>query len=327
MYNARTDLAIESREMYLQQESQLTEVPGVKAVEVTCGSDIRVTRVEILDRQGEENLGKPKGKYITVQFPSGDRSSQKFYEDACQACAKELCGLIENDIEGPILVIGLGNRNITADALGPKTVDSVLITRHLLEYMPEEIDSRLRPVCAVAPGVLGLTGVETGEIVKGLTDRVKPGLIIAIDALCSRRMERINSTIQMSDTGITPGAGIGNNRMPINQEALGVPVIAVGVPTVTDAAAIAGDTIDLLTEELMNNAKENQPLYKMLSTLAEEDKYSVIKELLSPLHGDFVVTPKEIDSLVEDISRIIANGINIALHQGITLEDIDRYNR
>ncbi len=326
-FNARTDLAKEAREMYLEKDSGNAEVPGVRATDQDYGSGITVTRVEILDEHGEESLGKPKGKYITVEFPNRDEVRREFYEEACRVCAKELLPLLGNNTDGPVLVIGLGNRNITADALGPKTVDSVLITRHLLEYMPEEIDSRLRSVCAVAPGVLGITGVETGEIVKGLAEKVKPSLIIAIDALCSRRIERINNTVQMTDTGITPGAGIGNTRMSINRENLGVPVVAIGVPTVIDAATIAGDTIDILVEEMRRNSEDNLPLYKMLSTVAEEDKYTVIKQILSPMHGDFVVTPKEIDTLVEDIAHIIANGINIALHEGITLEDIDRYTK
>ena len=156
-------------------------------------------------------------------------------------------------------------------------------------------------------------------------DRVKPSLVIAIDALCSRRMERVNNTIQMTDTGITPGAGIGTRRMAVDEETLGVPVVAIGVPTVIDAATIAGDTIDMILEDLRHNAKENQPLYKMLSAIAEEDKYSMIKQVLSPEHGDFVVTPKEVDFLVSRVAEIIANGINIALHEGITLRDIDRY--
>ena len=191
--------------------------------------------------------------------------------------------------------------------------------------MPEEIDSRLRPVCAVSPGVLGITGVETAEIVLGLTERVKPSLIIAIDALCSRRMERVNSTIQITDTGITPGAGIGNRRLALDQKTLNVPVIAIGVPTVVDAATITSDTIELILEELKLNAGEGKPLYKILKTVSDEDKYGLIKEVLTADYGNFVVTPKEVDTVVDEISGVIANGINIALHEGVTLADIDRY--
>lgn len=324
-FNARTDLAIESREMYLEAGAIDTEIKGVEAEEEEFDNGIHVTRVKIVDESGVKALGKAVGRYITVELPDNGQVEQETYEEACRVCAKELKPLIGKNTEGTVLVVGLGNWNITADAVGPKTVKSVLVTRHLIEYMPEEIDERLRAVCAVSPGVLGITGVETGEIVKGLVDRVKPSLVIAIDALCSRRMERVNNTIQMTDTGITPGAGIGNRRMAVDEETLGVPVIAIGVPTVIDAATIAGDTIDMILEDLRHNAKENQPLYKMLSVIAEEDKYSMIKQVLSPEHGDFVVTPKEVDFLVSRVAEIIANGINIALHEGITLRDIDRY--
>ncbi len=324
-FSVRTDLAIEAREMCFEAGMIETDIEGVEAEEENSGQNIRVTRVTIKSEKGVKTLGKPKGKYVTVEIPQNGRAEQETYEEACRVCSKELAGLLEGMKFDSVLVVGLGNWNITADAVGPKCVRSVLVTRHLIEYMPEEIDSRLKSVCAVSPGVLGITGVETGEIVRGLVDRVKPTLVIAIDALCSRKMDRIATTIQMSDTGITPGAGVGNKRMGINEETLGVPVIAIGVPTVIEAATVVSDTMDMIVENLKQNAMENEPLFKMLSVIAEEDKYSMIKQILSPNHGDFVVTPKEVDSLVEDVSGIIANGINIALHEGITLEDIDRY--
>ncbi len=325
MFNARTDLALEAREMCFEGGEIDTEISGVEAVVEDFDFGIRVTRVEIKDEEGEKALGKEKGRYITIETVPENNDRQGAYEEACRVCATELEGLLPDVREGAVLVVGLGNRNITADRIGPQCIDSVLVTRHLLEYMPEEIDGRLRSVCAVAPGVLGITGVETGEIVKGLLDRVKPSAVIAVDALCSRRMERLNNTIQLSNVGITPGAGIGNRRMALNEENLGVPVIAIGVPTVIDAATIAGDTIDMVVESLKESAKENQPLFKMLSAVAEEDKYTLIKQVLTPDFGDFVVTPKEVDTLVQRVSEIVANGINIALHKGITLEDIDRY--
>ncbi len=324
-FNARTDLALESKELHFKDSSPTADSDGITAESENKSFGICINRVNILNETGAQKLSKPKGTYITIELPDPNLAEQKAYEEACRLCAKELSALANSFNTECTLVLGLGNRNITADALGPKTIDSVLVTRHLLQYMPEEIDNRLKSVCAISPGVLGITGVETAEIVKGVCDRVKPTLIIAIDALCSRRISRINNTIQLADTGITPGAGIGNRRMAINNEALGVPVIAIGVPTVVDAATIAGDTIDKIIDDLKANSKENLPLYNMLTALAEEDRYSMIKEVLSPEHGDLVVTPKEIDSSVESISKIIANGINIALHDGITLEDIDRY--
>lgn len=324
-FNARTDLALEAHEMYLENSEDTTEIEGVDIEEKDYGKGVCVTRVKILDKQGEEALKKGCGTYITIEFPDKMLYEQLIYEKSCKVCAEELSQLIKGHTDGTVLVIGLGNRNITADAIGPKTVDSVLVTRHLIEYMPEEIDSRLRSVCAVSPGVLGLTGVETMEIVKGLAEHIKPSLIIAIDALCSRNMNRINNTIQLTDTGITPGAGIGNRRMAIDKKTLGVPVIAIGVPTVVDAATIAGDTIDLIIENLKENAGEERPIYKLLETIAAEDKYSMIKQILSPHYGDFVVSPKEVDTVVAEISSIIANGINISLHEGLSMADIDRY--
>ncbi len=324
-FNARTDLALEAHEMYLNNSEKKSDLNGVEAEEESCGQGINVTRVRILNENGKKALGKALGTYITIEIPDRMMREQLVYEKSCQVCAGELSQLIKKYDDGTVLVIGLGNRNITADSLGPKAVNSVLITRHLLEYMPEEIDSRLRSVCAISPGVLGLTGVETVEIVKGLISRIKPNLIIAIDALCSRSMHRINNTIQLTDTGITPGAGIGNRRMAIDEKSLGVPVIAIGVPTVVDAATIAGDTIDLILENLKENAGESRPIYKMLEVIAGEDKYTLIKQVLTPHYGDFVVSPKEIDTAVSDISSIIANGINIALHEGLSMDDIDRY--
>lgn len=324
-FSKRTDLALEARELYFEVSRLKEDIDGVLAEEETKEHGIKTTRVQITNEKGEAALGKGKGTYVTIELPKDEEFSQEAFEEACKTCAEEILGLIKDKPRGTVLVLGLGNRNITADALGPKAVDSVLVTRHLLEYMPQEIDQRLRPVCAISPGVLGITGVETGEIVKGICEKVSPQMVIAIDALCSCRMERVNNTIQLSDTGIVPGAGIGNRRMAINKESLGLEVIAVGVPTVVDAATIAGDTIDRLIEEMKSSAEEDSPLFKLLNTVADEDKYSIIKEVLKPDCHDFVVTPKEVDSAVENISKIIANGINIALHDGITLDDINRY--
>lgn len=322
-YSPRTDLAIEAKELHLKNTDGINE--GIEVSEETTDFGITITRVKVTTKTGENTLKKPKGTYITIELPDAELSEQLAYEEACRVCAQQLSSLLKGKNLENILVIGLGNRNITADALGPKTCDSVLVTRHLLKYMPEEIDSRLNSVCAIAPGVLGITGIETLEIVKGICEKALPTLIIAVDALCSRSIKRINNTLQLTDTGIVPGAGIGNRRMAIDKATLGIPVIAIGVPTVVDAATIAGDAIDLIIDDLKANAKENLPLYKMLSVLAEEDKYSMIKQVLSPNECDFIVTPKEIDTAITKISDVIANGINLSLHEGITSEDIDRY--
>ncbi len=324
-YSARTDLAAEARELYLENSENQSEAEGVEVKTYTAEYGINVTSVSVTSKAGEAALGKAIGEYITIDLPADSDASQAAYEEACRVCSCELKKLVDGKKLETVLVIGLGNRNITADALGPKTADSVLVTRHLLQYMPEEIDSRLNSVCAVSPGVLGITGVETGELVKGICEKVNPSLLIAVDALCSRHMERLNNSIQLTDTGIVPGAGIGNRRMAIDKETLGIPVIAIGVPTVVEAATIAGNTIDKIIYHLKLASNEDSPLYKMLVILSEEDKYSLIKEVISPTCGDFIVTPKEVDSSVNIISKIISNGINIALHDGITLDDIDKY--
>ncbi len=324
-YNARTDLAIENYEMYMEASKLENELEGVEVKTEYPFEETKISRVNILSEKGASILKKSVGTYITIDIPSAIYNEQTVYENICKVVAKELSALLEKENIETVLVIGLGNRNVTPDALGPAVVDSLLVTRHLIQYMPEEIDKRLKPLCALAPGVLGITGIETMEIVKGVCEKVKPSVLIVIDALCSRSMERINTTIQISNTGITPGAGVGNTRMALDKKTLGIPVVAIGVPTVVDAATITGDTIDLLIGDLKESAKENEPLYKMLTTINEEDKYPLIKQSLHNSIGDFIVTPKEIDRVIEDISSVIANGINISVHKGINISDIDRY--
>lgn len=324
----RCDLAVEAREMVTEFQGEDYVIPGVSVNTESVHSYIHITRVHVESEEGQRQLGKSPGHYVTVEMPSRFYGQQKIYEEMCQVCAKELQELtgcyLERE-EDSVLVIGLGNWNITADALGPRVIHSLMITRHLKEYMPEELDRGIRPVCGISPGVLGLTGIETGEIVRGLAERIKPKLVIAIDALCSRKVERVNTTIQFSDTGITPGEGVGNKRQAINRETLGIPVIAIGVPTVVDAATIAGDSIDWVIKRLKDQVESQKPLYQFLNELEGEDKYELIRESIAPAFGNFIVAPKEVDSVIEDISKVIANGINISLHKGITLSDIDRY--
>lgn len=326
--NIRCDLAIEAKEMITEIQGEDYVIPGVSVDTESVHSYIHITRVHVESEDGQRELGKEPGHYVTLEMPARFYGQQKIYEEMCQVCAKELNRLTDQHLKSEndsVLVIGLGNWNITADALGPRVIHSLMITRHLKEYMPQEIDEGIRPVCGISPGVLGLTGIETGEIVRGLVERLHPDLVIAIDALCSRKVERINTTIQFSDTGITPGEGVGNKRQSINHQNLGVPVIAIGVPTVVDAATIAGDSIDWVIRRLKNEMESEQPLYRFLKELEGEDKYGLIRESIAPVFGNFIVAPKEVDSVIEDISKVIANGINIALHKGITLSDVDRY--
>ena len=209
-----------------------------------------------------------------------------------------------------ILVVGLGNEYVTPDSLGPKVISEIDVTRHILTYMPEYLDENTRPVSAISPGVLGTTGIETLEILKGIVDNIKPKLIIVIDALASRSIERISSSIQIADTGIVPGAGVGNTRKELSSKTLGVPVIALGIPTVVETAVLVNDTLDLFIEKLQNEAKSNDYLNK----LREEDNYEEIKEALIPNDYNMIVTPKEIDDLIENMKDVVARGINFAIN-------------
>jgi spore protease len=327
--NVRTDLTLEARELFQQQQMNETvqqrgEPPGVE-VENAGDTNIKITRVKITSPTGEASIGKPMGTYITLEVPGLKDNDQALYENTCKALAKELISLVKLGDKSTVLVVGLGNWNVTPDALGPKVVSSMMVTRHLLQYVPEQVDDGVRPVCAIAPGVLGITGIETGEIVKGIVDRIHPDFIIAIDALASRRMDRVSTTIQLADTGIAPGSGVGNKRMELSKNSMGVPVIAIGVPTVVDAATMANDTIDLVMDSLIKQASQGSDFYNMMKGIDRDEKYQLIQEVLNPYIGSLIVTPKEIDDIIERISKVIANGLNIALHQGITLDDVNRY--
>lgn len=325
---SRCDLAVEAHEMLAEAQKEEFEVSGVEVEREEVADYIHITRVRVVSPEGEAQLGKEIGKYITVEMPNRFYGQQTIYEEMCKICAKELRSLIAPFLpnsDSSVLVVGLGNWNITADALGPKVIQSLMITRHLKEYIPQEIESGIRPVSAVSPGVLGLTGIETGEIVKGIVDKIKPDLVIAVDALCSRKVERVNTTVQFSDTGITPGEGVGNKRKALNRTTLGVPVIAIGVPTVVDAAVIAGESIERVVKRLGRESEGFSRLWQIFDELSGEERYQLIRESIEPAFGNFILAPKEVDAVIEDLSGVIANGINISLHEGIGLSDIDRY--
>lgn len=318
----RTDLAVEAKEIY-QTESK-GNLQGVEIYEENEG-EIKITTVKITDEVGERNMGKPMGEYITIDMPEFTHYDGETMDDVSKVMAKSLSNLIKLDENMTALVVGLGNWNVTPDALGPKVVSKLMITRHLKELVPDSIDEGIRPVCALAPGVLGLTGMETGEIVKGVVDKIKPNLIICIDALASRKMDRVNKTVQIGNTGISPGSGVGNKRMEISEKTLGVPVIAIGVPTVVDAATMANDTIDLVLDEMITQATQGGKFYDMLKSIDKNEKARMIQEILNPYVGNLVVTPKEVDMVIDAVSKIIANGINIALQPALELDDINRY--
>lgn len=288
--NFRTDLAIECKEEYGE-----SEIEGVKYTE-KYNETSKTTIIEVLNKKGELAIGKPVGNYITVEVPNFS-SDGEILDDRLTAIKEELARLIPND--GVILVVGLGNDNITPDALGPRTIDKIIATRHISAELAKSVGLEgLRMVSALAPGVLGQTGIETGEIIMGVSKSVKPSAVITVDALASRRLSRLGCTVQIADTGVTPGSGVGNARAQINEQTLGVPVIAVGVPTVVDAATLANDLLG-----------DN-----------EEDK-----DLFSKLDGqgaNMIVTPREIDLMIDRAAKLLALAINSTLQPTLTAEDI-----
>ena len=294
MYIKRTDLALEARELWQESAQRTTRLSGVKATK-TKQEGYPVTRVDILDNRGEEALGKPQGSYLTIDLTSFWQRKTDFFERAVRAVGSQLKGLLP--AEGPVLIIGLGNAAMTPDAVGPLAADSVLITRHLIAAMPRHF-AGFRPVAVFRTGVLGTTGVESAEAVRGLAEEIKPALVIAIDALASRRVGRVCTTIQLSDTGIIPGSGVGNHRAALNRETLGVPVFAIGVPTVVDAATLAAD---LLEESGVENVRP---------------------ESLQKEGQGLMVPPPDSDQQVRDLSKVIGYGINWAL-QDLEIEEIN----
>ncbi|WP_313756346.1 GPR endopeptidase [Tissierella sp.] len=324
MYQIRTDLAIENREIYKNERNE--DSKGINLEKEENESYI-ITRIKVLNKEGSENLHRPIGNYITIDVPKLNKSDEDLKDEISQVVAKEIKGLGKNKENSKILIVGLGNWNITPDALGPKVVERVLVTRQFFVNYNKEIDETVANVAALSPGVMGITGIETGEIIKGVVEKVKPDLVIAVDALASRKMDRVSTTIQISDTGINPGAGVGNNRMEFNENTLGVPVIAIGIPTVVDAATIVNDTLDLVIDSLKSESEEGSEFYNLLSKVSSEEKYSLIQDVLNPYMKNVVVTPTDIDALVDDLSIIVANGLNIALHPGIDLKDVNRYIR
>ena len=310
MQNFRTDLALERRDLYKKANNIEDEVDGIETEEEKVDEDIKITRVKVLNENGENAIGKKVGNYITIDINNLKIAGEEQIQKASEALTKELKELLKKHIEEqePLLVVGLGNLYVTPDALGPKVVQDIDVTRHILQYMPEALDKNTRPVSAISPGVLGTTGIETLEILKGIVDNIKPKLLIIIDALASRSIERISSTVQIADTGIIPGAGVGNTRKELSIETLGIPVVAIGIPTVVEAVTIAADSLDLFIQKVQEQAKSND----FLNQLQEEDKYEMIKEVLAPNDYNFIVTPKEIDELIENMKDIVARGINFA---------------
>ena len=248
---------------------------------------ITVTNIEITNENGSKALGKAIGNYITIESPNL-KYSIDIYERVCTLISEKIRTMADIKSDSLTLVVGLGNRDITPDALGTEVVSRLLVTHHIKQNMKDFFDDNISGVCALIPGVLGTTGIETAEIIKAVSEKVKPNLIIAVDAMAAADIRRVSTTVQISDTGIQPGAGVGNNRECLNEETIGAKVIAIGVPTVIDAATIS--------------------------------KVEIPKEL-APL----MVTTKDIDLVIERTAKTVANGINLALHRDMTLRDIESY--
>jgi len=317
-YSPRTDLAIEAHELARGANASLS---GVDETHEDLDG-IHVSRVHVRTKVGERRIGKRKGKYITLEVPGLRQRDPELQERVAEQFAKELESMISLPEDAKVLVVGLGNAHVTPDALGPLVVDRLFVTRHLFHYMPEVLgDGKgFRSVCAVSPGVLGITGIETSEIVSGIVDRVRPDAVLCIDALASRSLGRVNSTIQIADSGIQPGAGVGNKRKAIDRETLGIPVIAIGIPTVVDAATIASDTIEMVLRKLQETVPGNGA-NQIFDQLAPNEKWQMVREVLEPIGNNLVVTPKEIDEFMEDIAQVVAKGLNVALHPAMTLQD------
>ncbi len=294
MFAKRTDLALEARELWQESAEKTTRLPGVKAAK-SREEGYPVTRVDVLDRRGEEALGKPQGSYLTIDLSSFWQRKADFFERAVRAVGSQLRAMLP--AEGPALVVGLGNAAMTPDAVGPLAADSVLVTRHLISAMPKHF-AGFRPVAVFRAGVLGTTGVESAEAVRGLVEQVKPALVIAIDALAARRVGRMCATVQLSDTGIVPGSGVGNHRAALNRETLGVPVFAIGVPTVVEAATLAAD---LLEEAGIPELDETR-----------------LRHGNAPL----TVTTRDVDQQVRELSKVVGYGVNWAL-QDLEIEEIN----
>ena len=321
-YSVSTDLALEAHQIFSPQHGGV--IPGVQTSTDELDG-ITITRMSIEDDVGSRIMGKMIGNYLTLEVPGLRYKDKDLQKRVSEVFARELRMFAKLPENASVLVIGLGNRKVTPDALGPLVCDSLFVTRHLYDHLPELVnEGGYRPVSAVAPGVLGITGIETSEIVQGIVKKIKPDLVIAVDALAARSLERVNTTIQIADVGISPGAGVGNKRKGLNRKSLGVPVIAIGVPTVVDAVTITSDAMDLIVQRLDEQVPGNS-MGKLMANFDEQEKKQLIFELLQPLGQNLMVTPKEIDTFVEDVATVLATGLNVALHDAITMDDVGMY--
>lgn len=282
----RTDLALEEREYVQQEAGQCTALPGVQA-KTTVRRGIKTTTVRILNAEGERQLRKPVGTYVTLELEELNRHQIKAFGRITQTLAGEIAELMKLPHDASVLVVGLGNPDVTPDSIGPRCLKHLFVTRHLIGQIPESF-GKLRVVSALQPGVMGSTGMESAEIVRAVIAETHPDCAVAIDALAARDVSRICSTVQLTDTGLTPGSGIGNRRAALTKQELGIPVYAIGTPTVTEAA----------------------------DAFAPEQKQAAI---------DCIVTPRTIDAKADQIAALIAGSLNLALHSGLTYDQIAQF--
>lgn len=288
MFFGRTDLAYEVNERYMKEHAPEGAPDGVET-EQEDFDNLWINRIKIINENGSKVLDRPVGSYITIHVPD-IRYDNEAYENACKKISEEIRRLVDITDNDRVLVVGLGNRSITPDALGHEVVSHIMVTNHIKEQRPELLGEDFRAVCAIAPGVLGMTGIESAEIIKSVCDRIKPKAVIVADALAAADFDRICTTFQICDTGIQPGAGVGNNRSEINEQTLNAKVIAIGVPTMIDAKNLMSDD------------------------MRESEGASTL-----------MVTPRDIDLVIKKTGMTIAGGINLAVHKNVTLEDINEY--
>ena len=315
-FQVRTDLALEAKESCEAEDGQIR---GVRVTEQADEKrEIYTTTVVIETENGARMMGKPVGTYITLEAPNMSSPDEGYHAEISEALAGHLRGLLKQMAgeQASVLVVGLGNREVTPDALGPEVVGNLQVTRHMIRVYGR-LSTELQHACevsAIVPGVMAQTGMETLEIIKGVVDETNPQLVIVIDALAARSTKRLNRTIQITDTGINPGSGVGNHRNAINAETIGVPVIAIGVPTVVDAATIVNDTMEELVEEL-DRSEGMQQLGGALGTLDHAEKQELIRELISSQLNTMFVTPKDIDETVKYLSYMISESLNQVLFE------------
>lgn len=313
MFEIRTDLAVEEKESF---PGKGREVNGVSLREWRKAfSKIKLTEVTILDEQGARAMGKPKGTYVTMEATALTKGDEDYHKEVSAELAMQLKKMVKDlkkqkklpdkrDIH--VLAVGLGNPSVTPDSLGPKVLGNLLVNRN----MDEGEDAVLS---GIVPGVMAQTGMETAEILKGIIHETEPDMVIAIDALAARSIRRLGTTIQLTNTGIHPGSGVGNHRHSLTMESLGIPVLAIGVPTVVGAAAIVHDTIAALTGTLASHM-ETQEMGNFLDRLNADEQYQLICELLEPEFGTLYVTPPDIDQTVKRLSYTISEGIHMAFY-------------